>query len=107
MSLFSGMRDAAIQMKVMSLIRENTGAIKNMKDLEIDSKQKMFSLKLELAGESEPLAVTGNYRLVVDNGKTVFEPVDIKTSKEWLTILAAELLKGRTFEVPSMLGSIL
>lgn len=95
-------------MKVMSLIRENTSAIKDMKDLEINAKQKTFSMKLELAGESEPLAVTGSYRLVVENGKTLFAPNDdIKTSKEWRTILATELLKGRMFEIPNILSSIL
>ena len=78
-----------------------------MKNLEIDSKQKTFSLKLELAGESEPLTVTGSYQLISEDGKTKFAPADIKTSKEWLTILATELVKGQTFEVPNIVRSFL
>ena len=101
------MRDAAVQMKLMGLIREKTSAIKNIKDLEIDAKHKKFSLKLELAGENEPLSVAGGYQLTEKDNKTLIEPIDIKTSKEWLTILAAELLKGRTFEVPGIVRSIL
>ena len=107
MSLFSGMRDAAVQAKLIGLIREKTSAINNMKDLQIDAKQKTFSLKLELAGENEPLSVTGSYQLTQNDGKTFFEPIDVKTSKEWLTILATELLKGKTFEVPNIVRSIL
>lgn len=107
MSVFSGIRDSAIQMKLMGLIGEKTKAIKNMKDLAIDAKQKTFSLKLELAGENEPLVVAGIYRLIVENSKTIFEPIDVKTSKEWLTVLATELLKGKTFEVPNIVRSFL
>ena len=101
MALFSGIRDATIQMEVKRRVRNETSAITDMKNLEIDSKQKSFSLKLELAGESEALAVTGNYSIVLENGKTFFSAADIKTSKEWLTILAVEFVEGRKFEVPS------
>jgi hypothetical protein len=91
----------------MGFIRQKTQAIKSIKDLAIDSKQKTFSLKLELPGEPEELTVTGSYQVTSVNGKTSVTPVDIQTSKEWLTILAGELVKGRTFEVPAMAGSFL
>ena len=104
----SGIRDRAIEEYLWRFeISKLTSAIRNMKNLEIDSKQKTFSLKLELAGESEPLTVTGNYRLILEDGKTAFAPADIQTSKEWLTILAAEFVKGRTFEVPGFVRSFL
>jgi len=59
-----------------------------MKNLELDSKKKTFALKLDLPGESEPLTVNGSYRILSVEEKTHFAPTDIRTSKEWLTILA-------------------
>ena len=97
MASFSKLRDPIIQWEVKRRIQNATTAIKDMTNLEIDSKQKTFSVKLELAGESQPLTVTGNYRLNSENGKTSFAPADIQTSKEWLTILAAELIKRADF----------
>jgi hypothetical protein len=115
MSLFSGIqeiaaktRNASIQSWMRSQILKNTKAVKDLSHLEINSRQKTFSLKLDLVGEAEPLAVSGGYQLTVNDGKTFFAPGgDLQTSKEWLTILAAELLKGRSFEVPGFVRSFL
>ena len=107
MSFLSGIRDKAVQVAAKNLILSKTNAVTDVKSLEIDSKQKTFSLQLELAGEVEPLTVTGSYRLGSGGEKTVVTPVDIKPSKEWLTILAAELVQGRTFEVPAIAAGFL
>jgi hypothetical protein len=109
--VFSGIRDLAFALLVnpvaISFIKKQTQAIKNVKNLKIDSRQKTFSLKLELSGEAEALSVAGRYRVVSENGKTAVAPSDIQTSKEWLTILAGELVKGRAFEVPGLIRSFL
>ena len=111
MSMFSGIRDKAFAAMAsplaMDFIRKNTQAIKNVKDLQIDSEQKSFSLKLELPGDIEELAVTGSYRLVSEDGKISVAATEIKTSKEWMTILAGELVQGRTFEVPALARNFL
>ncbi|MEJ0088780.1 MAG: hypothetical protein WDM80_03365 [Limisphaerales bacterium] len=107
MSLISAIRDKALQAAAKSWLRTQTEAVKDVQSLEVDSKQKTFSMKLELAGEIEPLMVTGSYQLTDEGGKTLFAPLHIETSKEWLTILAAEQVKGRTFEVPGIVRSFL
>jgi hypothetical protein len=106
-SLISAIRDKALQAAAKSWLQTQTEAVKDVQSLEIDSKQKTFSMRLELAGEIEPLKVTGSYQLMNNGGKTVLAPVDIKTSKEWLTILATEQVRGRTFEVPGIVRSLL
>jgi hypothetical protein len=104
----AGVRDATIQLWAKQQIRKNTQAVTDIKNLEINAKRKTFSLELNLAGESEPLAVSGGYELVANNGKTFFVPTaGLQTSKEWLTILAGEFLKGRTFEVPGIVRNFL
>jgi hypothetical protein len=105
--MFSAMRDKAIEVAVRQLLQKTTSAIKDLKNLAIDAQQKTFSLKLELAGEPELLAVTGRYQLTQQDGKTMFAPANVQTSKEWVTILAAELIKGRSFEVPGLAKNFL
>ena len=107
MSLISAIRDKAVQAAAKKWLQTQTEAVRDVQSLEIDSKQKTFSMTLELAGENEPLMVTGSYQLKDDGGKTVLAPADIETSKKWLTILAAEQVKGRTFEVPAIVRSFL
>jgi hypothetical protein len=109
-SLFSGISDAAAWMRDASIqellwqlvISKKTKAIKNMRNLEINSKQKNASLKLELDGESEPLEIKiGGYQFFENDGKLSIELSNIHTSKKWLTILAAEFLEGKRFEISS------
>ncbi len=101
------MRDKAILVAARNWLKSKTNAIKDIRSLEIDSKQKTFSLELELAGETEPLKVTGSYHLVSGGEKTMVTPTEIKTSREWLTILAADFVKGRPIEVPGIVAGFL
>jgi hypothetical protein len=102
------MRNASIQSWMRRQILKNTKAVKDLNNLKINSKQKTFSLELDLVGETEPLAVSGRYELTKNGGKTFFAPAnDLQTSKEWLTILASEFLKGRSFEIPGFVSSFL
>jgi hypothetical protein len=109
--VFSGIRNKAVALLVNPLairfIKQQTQAIKNVKHLELDSRQKKFAMELELPGEAETLNVTGSYRLIFEKGKTSVAPMDIQTSKEWLTILAGELVTGRSFEVPGLVRNFL
>jgi len=107
MPFLSAMRDKAILVAARNWLKSKTGAVKDVRSLEIDTKQKTFSLELDLAGETEPLKVTGNYQLVSGAEKTMVTPADIKTSREWLTILAADFVNGRPIEVPGIVGSFL
>jgi hypothetical protein len=109
--VFSGIRNKAVALLVNPLairfIKQQTQAIKNVKHLELDSRQKKFAMELELPGEAETLNVTGNYRLIFENGKTSVAPMNIQTYKEWLTILAGELVKDRTFPVSGLVRNFL
>jgi hypothetical protein len=109
--VFSKIRNKAVALLVKPLaiwfIKQQTQAIKDVKHLELDSKQKKFAMELELPGEAETLSVSGSYRLILENGKTTVAPTEIKTSKEWLTILAGELMTGRSFEVSGLVRNFL
>src|SRR5690606_4716486 len=62
----------------------------------------------DLVGEPEPLRVeVGEYVLSDEGGRTWIEVRGVRTSKPWLDILAAEILKGRRFEVPGAVRAVL
>lgn len=73
-----------------------------MNNLRIDAKAKTIALELELAGEPSALQVNALYTLIDEGDKTFIELREVKTSKEWITLLAGEFLLGRRFEVPRL-----
>ncbi len=101
-------RDAAIQTAFNTWVRRKTQAIRHMTNLRIDSRERRISLELDLVGEPEPLRVeVGEYVLSDEGGRTWIEVRGVRTSKPWLDILAAEILKGRRFEVPGAVRAVL
>jgi hypothetical protein len=79
-----------------------------MTTLQIDSTNHRASFELELRGETQPLRVSiGHYELTVANGKTFLEIHEVTTSREWMTLLAQQLVKGKKFEGPEMVASVL
>jgi hypothetical protein len=79
-----------------------------MTSLQIDPTSRRATFDLELKGETQPLRVTiGRYELTDENGKTFLEIHEVATSREWMTLLAQQLVKGKKFEVPEMIKSLL
>lgn len=84
-------------------------AFGTMTTLQIDSANHRATFDLELKGETQPLRVTiARYELTTaPNGGTFIEIHEVTTSREWMTLLAQQMVKGRKFEVPAMLASVL
>ena len=79
-----------------------------MTTLHIDSAKRIASVDLELKGETQPLHITiDRYEMTKASGKTFVEIQEITTSREWLTLLAQQMLKGKKFEVPELVASVL
>src|SRR5215469_5602949 len=72
-----------------------------MTSLQIDSKNKTASLDLDLKGETQPLHITiKRYELTREGGRTFVEIKELETSREWMTLLARQFVKGKKFAVP-------
>src|SRR5579885_3081266 len=79
-----------------------------MTTLQIDSTNHSALFDLELKGETQPLRVNiGRYELTNANGKTFIEIHEVTTSREWLSLLAQQMVKGKKIEVPELLASVL
>lgn len=79
-----------------------------MTTLQIDSVHQRATLDLELKGETQPLhIVIDRYELTTVGDKTFIELKELNTSREWINVLAKEFLKGKKFEVPEAVRSVL
>jgi hypothetical protein len=78
-----------------------------MTHLTIDSTRKNLSLTADLAGEKEPIEVRLDYHIDQEDGRLYFTPQNVQCSREWLTILAAQVLESQPtrVEVPQGLAS--
>lgn len=76
----------------------------HMKKILIDSERKTITLELDLKGEREPiLVVVEEYDLLTEDGSAFLVPLRVTTSREWMTVLAQNLVVGRRLPLPDKL----
>ena len=71
--------------------------------LHIDTHEKHISLTANLLGETEPIDASLKYTLEESDGRTFFVPTELNCSRQWLSLLAQQMLKDNVirFEIPS------
>jgi hypothetical protein len=100
--------DSAVEWGAREYFNHHYKELGTMTHLQIDSAKKTASLVLDLKGEIQPLHVTINqYELTTQGEKTFVEIKDFETSREWMNVLAKQLLKGKKFEVPEAVKAVL
>jgi hypothetical protein len=74
-----------------------------MTTLHIDTQEKHISLTANLLGETEPIDASMKYMLEESDGRTFFVPTELNCSRQWLSLLAQQMLKDNIirFEIPS------
>jgi len=82
--------------------------------INVDHKNSSLEVKLKLAGEQDELALSAGYTKVQNEEKTLFAFHNLKTSKEWLTILVNDILIGEViheddfqFSTDKLFGKVL
>lgn len=79
-----------------------------MLDLNIDSDGKSIDIKMQLKGEDEPVIIKiVNYHLTEENDKAFIQIQKVESSKEWIKLLADDLLTGKKIELPSQIRNTL
>jgi len=67
-------------------------------DLHVDSDQKRITATFLPKGESEPIEITATYKIEESGSGLSMTIKSVKTSREWLTLLARDFLIPYTFE---------
>jgi len=74
--------------------------VTRMVDLSIDPEKKTVRFSVELKGEEGPIDVeVQKYELENREGKLFLIIHEISISKEWMNVLAAQVIKGNAFEL--------
>ncbi|WP_292658139.1 hypothetical protein [Nitratifractor sp.] len=77
-------------------------------DLQLDSRNKRLELEILLKGEVEPLRVRiENYEVREEAGHWYLLAKELKSSREWIDILAREYLSQRPIEIPERYAKML
>lgn len=74
--------------------------VKRIVNLSIDPASKSIQFSVELNGEDAPIDIdVKRYELDDSSGKLFLVIHDISISKEWMNVLAGQVVKGRSFEI--------
>ena len=74
----------------------------------IDSTARTLSIEAQLNGEPAPLRIEiAGYEISKEGSRYFAKVQDIRTSREWLSVLAANRLRNVPFELPSRVGRLL
>jgi hypothetical protein len=73
-----------------------------MTQLKIDPERKTIDVELMLRGERDPIQIhLSDYSLCSTPNGGAFSAIDIRVSREWMNVLAEDLLKNRAIPVPA------
>jgi hypothetical protein len=98
--MFETFKDKAVSFALGQVINFKIKEFGEMLNLKLDSQNKTIELELMLLGEKEPLSIeVGNYEVCEEDGQYYLIAKDIKTSREWINIIAKNYLEDQKFEI--------
>ena len=97
------MRNRLTSHLLKALLNHKLKEYGRMTTLHIDTQAKQISLTANLLGETETIDASMTYTFEESDGRTFFIPHELSCSREWLSLLAQQMLKDNVirFEVPS------
>lgn len=102
------MKDFLLSPLLKVILNHKLKKFGHMTTFHIDTTAKSLSLTADLAGESAPIEATMNYSIEEREGRLFLIPKNIQCSREWLSLLAGEMLQNGSFavEIPHGLPTV-
>lgn len=101
MAFFTNIKDKMTSFAGSIILKKKIERYGTMLDFRIDSEKKKIFLKISLKGEIQPLdIIVENYMLTKQGDEEVIIIENVSISKEWMNLLAADLLKRKEFALP-------
>lgn len=95
-------KDKALSKSLELLAESAVSRYGRLISIRLNSLNRTVELEVMLKGESAPLSIKMNeYEIITEEGKHYLTCSDISVSREWMKILAEDLLKGKRLEVPA------
>jgi len=106
--MFAKIKDKTISFSVKTILNIKFKEYGEMLKLNLDSTNKTIELEVMLKGEKEPLEIKVNqYEIIQENGKYFIHINGLKTSREWINVIAKNYLEDEKFELDSKLAEVL
>jgi hypothetical protein len=110
-----GLRDLARQGKDMAISKalevlgeRVVGRYGKLLGFTLDSLTRRIDVQVLLKGEEIPVTLSiRNYQILYDGGRSFVVITDVSVSREWMHVLAEDLLQGKRFEIPVKYARIL
>jgi hypothetical protein len=107
-SFFQRSKDATIGFAARVAINSKLRGIGEMTELSIDTKNKKVWVRLELAGEVEPIEIEiTSYRLRSNDGGAQLTIEAATASRQWMDVALQQFVVGQTFPVPAKAEALL
>jgi|GEM_PF-753088 len=101
MGILSKIKDDVTSFTGATILKKTIERYGTMLDFKIDSEDKKIYFKVALKGEQEPLEIIiHQYSLIKKDNNDYIIFNDISISKEWLQLLASDLLKNKELKLP-------
>jgi len=102
------MKDFLLSPLLKVILNHKLKKFGHMTTLHLDTTAKSISLTADLAGEAGPIEAKMNYSIEDRSGRLFLVPQNFECSREWLTLLAGEMLQNGSFavEIPQGLPAI-
>lgn len=101
-------KDATLAFTARVAINKRLNSIGKMTELSIDTKNKRIWIRLELAGENEPIEVEILRYHLKTQGETAHITIEeASASREWLTVALREFVVGQEVTIPPKAAALL
>jgi len=106
MGILSNVKDRLLERAAVAYLNRTILApYGRARTLEIDSTAKTIRIVADLHGETTPLEIEiARYKIVKEGNRYFAEVNEVRTSRAWLTTLAANQLRDRRFRLPAEVG---
>jgi hypothetical protein len=101
MALFDAFKDRAVAAAAKVLINRKIANFGEVTELRLDNQRKTAGLELQLKGEALPISLEiGSYELSAEGNQDFVSLWELRSSREWITIVLNEYIVGKKFPVP-------
>jgi hypothetical protein len=109
MGVFSNAKDRVIEQVALSYLNSTVLApYGRATSLRVDSTTKTIEIEVDLKGETVPVKIQViDYEIIRKEDRYIAVVKGVRTSREWLTLLATDRLCKREFELPPQAGQLL
>jgi hypothetical protein len=107
-NLLRSTKDATVAFAARVFLNTKLQGIGTMTQLSIDTKKRQIHVRLDLAGEAEPIEIeVTKFEVTQRGGQSSITILEASTSRKWLTEVLRQFVVGKSFAIPPQASAVL